>query len=407
MSEFIKIARQFSQRAVMETIIQCGPISRASISKQTGLSKQTVSDVMRDLESDGWVRETGRTSGHVGRTAVNYELVPDAAYIVSVDLGGTKVRVAISNLACQISAEEVAPTETASGQAIVDQIAALCWKAVERKGIARDRIRLAVVGVPGAPDNATGRVMLAPNIPDFDRMDVAGALEKALGFGVILENDVNLAVVGESWLGNGQGIDNLAYIAVGTGIGSGLMVGGNLVHGAAHAAGELGFLPFGADPFDPESLRSGAFERVVASVGIKAAYRNLTGDEVNVPVIFERAAAGDPSAGQVLDEVAKYLARGVGAIAAIANPQKVIIGGSIGLRPELVERITRFLPMCFPYPVDIGVSSLGAWAAIIGGTAIGLEHLHNALFGADTPAHHLTLPPAETVNFREAINGAF
>ncbi|MDR3485681.1 MAG: ROK family transcriptional regulator [Bradyrhizobium sp.] len=402
MSELIKIARKFSQRAVMEAIIQCAPISRVSISKQTGLSKQTVSEVMRQLEADGWVREIGRTSGHVGRTAVNYELVPDAAHIVAVDLGGTKVRVAISDLAGEISAEEVAPTVAAGGQAVVDQIATLCWKAVDHKGIRRDRIRLAVVGVPGAPDAATGRVLLAPNIPGFDKMDVATALERALGVGVILENDVNLAVVGESWLGEGQGIDDLAYIAVGTGIGSGLMVGGNLVRGATHAAGELGFLPFGADPFEPESLRSGAFERVAASLGIRHSYRSLSGEEVSVPVIFERAASGDAFASQALDETAKYLARGIGAIAAIANPQKVIIGGSIGLRPELVDRVRAFLPKCFAYPVDVSVSSLGAWAAIIGATAIGLEHFHNANFGADTSEYHLTLPPAETVVFKGA-----
>lgn len=404
MSEITKITRQMSQRAVMEAIIQCAPISRASIAKQTGLSKQTVSDVMRDLEADGWVQEVGRTSGHVGRTAVNYELVPDAAYILSVDLGGTKVRVAICNLACEISAEEVAPTVVAGGQAVVDQIASLCWKAVDHKKIPRARIRLAVVGVPGAPDRTTGRVLLAPNIPNFDTMDVAGALEKALGFGVILENDVNLAVVGENWLGEGQGIDNLAYLAVGTGIGSGLMVNGNLVRGATHAAGELGFLPFGADPFEEESLRSGAFERVVASVGIRKQYRDLSGEQISVPAIFERASAGEPHAGAVLDDVAKYLSRGIGAIAAIANPQKVIIGGSIGLRPELVERVQRFLPSCFPYPIDIGVSSLGAWAAIIGGAAIGLEQLHNALFGTDTPDRRLTLPPSEAVRFREHAN---
>jgi len=403
-SQLIKIARQFSQRAVMEAIIQCGPISRASISRQTGLSKQTVSEVMRELEADGWVQESGRTCGHIGRTAVNYELVPDAAYIISVDLGGTKVRVAVSDLAYHISTEEIAPTAEAGGQAVIDQIAALCARAIERKHIARERVRLAVVGVPGAPDRATGRVMLAPNIPGFDAMDVTTALETALGLDVIVENDVNLAVVGESWLGEGQGIDDLAYVAVGTGIGSGLILGGQLVRGARHAAGELGFLPFGADPFDPESLRIGAFERVAASIGIKRAYQSLSAEAVSVPVIFERATAGDVHAVEVLDELAKYIARGIGAIAAITNPQKVVIGGSIGMRPELVARIRRFLPLCFPYPIEISASSLGAWAAMIGGTAVGLEHLHNVLFGAQTPEHRLTLPPAETVNFREAMD---
>ena len=96
----------------------------------------------------------------------------------------------------------------------------------------------------------------------------------------------------------------------------------------------------------------------------------------------------------VLDETARYLARGIGAIAAIANPQKVILGGSIGLRPELIERVTRFLPQCFPYPVEIEASVLGARAAIVGAAAIGLSHLHNALFGADAPDSRMSLPPA-------------
>jgi predicted NBD/HSP70 family sugar kinase len=104
-----------------------------------------------------------------------------------------------------------------------------------------------------------------------------------------------------------------------------------------------------------------------------------------------------------LDETAKYLARGISAIAAIANPEKVIMGGSIGLRRELIDRIRKFLPTCFPYPVDIEASQLGPRAAIVGAAAIGLSHLHNALFGADAPDSRVSLPPAETVTFREAL----
>jgi predicted NBD/HSP70 family sugar kinase/biotin operon repressor len=402
-SETLRISRKFSQRAVMEAIVQNGPISRASISKQTGLSKQTISEIVRQLELDGWVQETGRTSGHIGRTAVTYELIPDAAYIAAVDLGGTKVRVAIADLACQVFAEEAAPTDHRGGQFVVDQIAALCWQAAAHQNIPRERIRMAVVGAPGAPDQATGRILLAPNIPGLDQMNVAAALEKALGFDVTLENDVNLCVIGENWLGQGQGIDNLAYIAVGTGIGGGLMVNGQLVRGVSNAAGELAFLPFGSDAFDPESLRAGAYERAVASFGIIERYERMVGKKATVPAIFEMAAAGDSHAVIVLDDTAKLLARGIGAIAAIANPQKVILGGSIGLRPELLERVRVFLPQCFPYPVEVEASVLGARAAIVGATAIGLSHLHNALFGADAPDSRMSLPPAETVTFKEAV----
>jgi len=387
----------------MEAVVQSGPISRASIAKQTGLSKQTISEVMRQFEAEGWVRETGRTSGHIGRTAVTYELIPSAAYIAAVDLGGTKVRVAICDLSSHVFAEETEPTHPAGGEAVVAQIAALCWKAAAKGRVARAKLRIAVVGVPGAPQPDTGRVLLAPNIVSFDQMDVAGALSTALGLEVMLENDVNLAVLGESWLGAGQGIDNLAFIALGTGVGSGLMLNGQLVRGATNAAGELGFLPFGADPFEPESLRAGAYERRVASHGIMARYREAAGHDAPVPTIFERANAGEAAAMTVIDDTARYLARGIGAIAAMANPEKVILGGSIGARPELVERVRHMLPLCFPYPLEVEASLLGNHAALVGAAAIGLSHLHNTLFGAETPESRISLPPANAVSLREAL----
>ena len=403
MNDSLRISRKFSQRSVMEAIVQGGPISRASISKQTGLSKQTISEIVRGLEEEGWVQETGRTSGHVGRAAVTYELVCDAAFIIAVDLGGTKVRVAITDLACQIFAEDTAPTDPRGGRFVVEQIAAMAFEAADRQQIAREKIRLAVVGVPGAPCSETGRVLLAPNIAGFDTMDVVGAFEEVLGFGAMLENDVNLAVLGENWLGQGQGIDNLAYVALGTGVGSGLMVGGHLVRGVSNAAGEMGFLPLGADPFEAESLRTGAFERAVASHGMAERYAALSGNTVTVPTIFAKAEAGDAAALTVLDDTARYLAAGVAAIAAIANPQKVILGGSIGLRPEMLERVKAFLPQCFPYPVNVETGELGARAAIIGAAAIGLGQLHNTLFGVDAPDGRISLPRANVNALREAI----
>lgn len=153
----------------MEAIVQGGPISRASISKLTGLSKQTISEIVRVLELEGRVQETGRTSGRFGRTAVTYELVHDAAYIVAVDLGGTKVRVAITDFACEIFAEDTAATDPRGGRFIVDQIAKLAFQAAARQGIARDKIKLAVIGVPGAPDSATGRVLPRPTSPTSTR----------------------------------------------------------------------------------------------------------------------------------------------------------------------------------------------------------------------------------------------
>ena len=120
------LSRQFSRSTVVQAIASSAPISRASLAKQVGLSKQTVSAIVFDLEQDGWITETGRTAGHVGRSATTYELVPDAAFVCGVDLGGTKVRAAIIDLTCTVVAELTEPTDVRGGINVAQQIGRLC-----------------------------------------------------------------------------------------------------------------------------------------------------------------------------------------------------------------------------------------------------------------------------------------
>lgn len=386
------LSRQVSLCQAMQAIIHCGPISRASIAKQTGLSKQTVSELVRILEEEGWVGETGRTSGHVGRTATTYELITDSAFMAAVDLGGTKLRVAIVDLAGEVKAEVVEPTNPTDGHAVAGQIGALVHRAAEQAGIDLRRVRQTVVGCPGVPDQATGRINFAPNIKGIDSFDFRGAVCVAVGTPVMLENDVNLAVLGEQWLGAGQGIDHLAFIALGTGIGAGIIVNGALLRGATGAAGELGYLPFGADPFEAESLRVGAYERVTATQGICAAYQVATGRVSDVPAIFAAAGTGDSDAQTILAGVARQMARAVATLGAVIAPELVILGGSIGARIEIIEATKAELARCFPFPVRIEQSLLGNHAALAGAVAIGLTELHTSLFAQSAPGAVVTLP---------------
>jgi predicted NBD/HSP70 family sugar kinase len=130
-------------------------------------------------------------------------------------------------------------------------------------------------------------------------------------------------------------------------------------------------------------------------------YKSHTGKQIDVPAIFEKAAEGDKNAITVLDQTARYLAQGIAAIAAVANPEKVILGGSIGLRPEILSRVQNLMPHCFPYPVTVEASELGARAALIGAAAIGLGQLHNTLFGVDAPDGRISLPPAQAAALKE------
>ncbi|MDH3659362.1 MAG: ROK family transcriptional regulator [Alphaproteobacteria bacterium] len=402
MSASARISRHFSLRSVMTAIIHHGPISRAAIAKRTGLSKQTISAIVRVQEADGFVKVTGRTGGHIGRTAVTYEIVPSAAYIIAIDLGGTKVRVAIADLSCRILAEESAPTDARGGEDLIEQITALSQAVARKCRIPKKHIRLTVLGVPGVPDDDAGQVLMAPNVAGLDRINVKRSLSAGLGVETVIENDVNLAVFGEHWQGRGQGIDNLAFFALGTGIGAGLMVEGELLRGTSGAAGEIGYLPFGADPFDPASRHAGAFEREVATQGIMKRYNALAGLDRTVPEIFDLAAGGDEAAGQVLDETARLLCRAVLTIQAVIDPELVVLGGSIGAREELVSRVRDLLPLCSTAPVRIEASRLGPRAALVGAAALGLSRLYNGLFGAAAPIGSIPLPPSHDEQRSEA-----
>ena len=402
MNSGLSISRRLSLFSVMQTILRKGPISRASMARETGLSKQTIGEIALALESDGWIHEMGRTSGHVGRSATNYEIVPDAACITAVDLGGTRVRAVIADLAGNILEEVSERTDAGGGSQVVSQVSRLCREAASQNRVDYAKVKLAVIGVAGVPDNLTGQVNLAPNIAGIDKIDFRSALSDALSVPVSLENDVNLALIGEHWIGRGRGADNLVFVALGTGIGSGIMVDGNLVQGSTGAAGEMAYLPLGADPFEPESMQTGALERSAGSKGIMRRYRRLSGHEADVPEIFELSAQGDSIAASVLDETARHVSCGLAAICAIVNPAKVILGGSIGERPEFAARVRELLPGCAPSPAQVEISSLGSRAALAGAAAVGLQRLHTMLFSGGISGLRIELPCSRDAESFEA-----
>ena len=397
-----KISRRMSQSAVVQAIATYGPISRASVAKLTGLSKQTISEIVGNLEADGWVRTVGQTEGHVGRRAVVYEIAPDAATVASVDLGGTNVRVALCDLTGCVLAERVEPTEQTGGMNVVEQVSRMvCATATDSEN---GDLKFVVVGVPGAPDMITGAVRMAPNISGIGQIDLADELNARLGVEVLVENDVNLAALGEHWMDSRTAEDDLVFVSVGTGIGAGIVVEGKLMRGATGAAGEVGFLPFGADPFEAESLQIGALERVSATDAIIGQYQALSGRNLSVPAIFDAATSGDKDAEKTLDNVALQIARASAAIIAVLDPSLIVMGGSIGAREELLERINRFVAQCFPRAISIQPSKLGAHASLAGGVSIALFHLHTSLFAEGQKGAEIRVPPPAFESFKVGVS---
>src|SRR6478609_6493372 len=372
------VARQQSVRLVVERLLRDRSVSRAEIARSTGLSKQTISEVMRDLERDGWVREDGQIQGSVGRSAVTYALRPDAAFVLGIDLGGTKLHVALADLHGVTVAESIEPTTSDGGSAVVAQIGRMTDALLARAGVSAERLR--------------GGVMIAPNIAGLDSLDVRAALRARLGVDIAIENDVNLAAIGEHWRGNSRKARTFAFIALGTGIGMGIFADGHLIRGARGAAGEVAYLPLGGDPYDARGQRLGTLETAIGSAGIIERYTGLGGAPGStVRDVFDRLEI-DEAARITIDEVGRIVTTAILAVHSILDPEIIIIGGSIRARPELKLRIDAHLGRCTREPVRIELSALGNRATLIGAIGSAIDQVHRALFGIGRDAGPLALP---------------
>jgi predicted NBD/HSP70 family sugar kinase len=392
------VTRQLSRRGVFEALLHNGPISRADLSKVTGLSKQTISEVIDDFEQQSLVRPIGRTSGNIGRTAVLYELSPEGGHVLGVDLGGTKLTVALADISSKVLSEATEPTHPSGGLVVLDQIAKLASRLARDANTHPSRIRSIVVGTPGVVNPKSGAIDLAPNIADLGQLDVVRVLSEKLGSPITIENDVNLALLGEIWHGCAQNIADVAFIALGTGIGLGLSANGQLIRGEHGAAGEIGYFPIGGDPFRPEVRKQGCLEYEAGAAGIIRRYMEAGGSNVeNVRSIFERMELGDETAIRIIDDTARLVALAAAMVVATADPKLIVLGGSIGARPEFAKKVSDELSRVLLHPIEMRPSALGNRAGVVGALAVALSRLHEHLFGIDNLPGALPLPTPKTL----------
>lgn len=272
-----------------------------------------------------------------------------------IDIGGTAIKYAMLTEAGQILTQgQVLTRVEADGSgdiprkiaAIVGDLQKECGKAA---GVA--------VCSPGLIDADTGEVVFAgPNFPGYSGMNLREAIEELTALPCTVENDVNAAGLGESWLGAGKGANSAFCIFVGTGIGGALVLDGHLVHGAAAAAGEIGFLPMAGGSLEQLASMSALLQELGAS----------TGEE-----IFQRVAAGEVKARAALEEMTRRIACGLASICCIVNPEVLIMGGAVMAQreffaPRLNQHLTELLPPALLKNTRIAFAELGTAAGFTG-----------------------------------------
>jgi predicted NBD/HSP70 family sugar kinase/DNA-binding CsgD family transcriptional regulator len=373
------LLKHLNERTVLEAIRAGAPISRAEISRRVGISKPTVSLALRSLEDAGLVREAPDGPDGPSYGAVFFEPVPDAAFVLGLDLGSRFLRGAVADLAGHIRARQDVELRGADADGALDTIAALHASLVEAVALPLERIDGVVLGVPGVVERSTETLRLTtPHIPGLEGRSFADEVRNCVGVPVTLDNDINLAAVGERWAGVARGVDDFAFLSVGTGTGVGLVLGGELHRGTHGAAGEIDWALSGSvDDLDPSAE---GVEAIAAGVSWPAVTEGAS-PPYDPRDIFTAARRGDPLAQTIVELVARRIAAHIAPLAAVADPELVVLGGGLGMNGDLLlEPVRALLREWLPYPPRVEISTLGESAVLMGAVATGLQSALDNVF---------------------------
>jgi predicted NBD/HSP70 family sugar kinase len=358
--------REMNIRTVWSVIEGGHPISRAEIARLTGISKPTVSVLLEELLATGLVTQSPDSARDPAHGAVFFGPKPDGVHALALDLGAHRLRGVLAGPGAAIAARQDVDVHGMDAPRMVAAAAELAGELIVAAGVDAATVRHAVAGVPGVVDRHTGRVWQALNIPALNGFAIATELEAALGVPSTVENDIDLAALGENTHGTGAAAESFAVLSVGTGVGAGLMLHGHLHRGHSGAAGELD------TAFDAEGFA--ANDPCAASIveyAMPYAAELTTDGQLTTELIFDHARAGHPRAIAIVEEVARRISAYIGVVAAVADVELVILGGGIGLNGDLLlERVALRLQERLPYPPRLEVSALGDSAVLTGAAAM-------------------------------------
>ena len=385
------LLRRVNESAVLEVIRESGPVTRADVARRLRLSLPTITRIVTNLMNGGLVREhsAGRSRG--GRRPTLLEFNFRANLIVGIYIGRNMVG-GLADLNGTILQRATCPAVPgeAGVEALIELIRELSAEAT-RLGVS---LRGIGVGVPSIVEFPKGVVVLSPML-DWRDLPLRQLLQEKLGLPVVVQNEINLLTLGESWRGAGRNIRNMVCISLGAGIGAGLVIDGQIFSGHHFAAGEIGYAVPSERFLGRKYETYGCLESVSGSHGIvrRAACRLAEGElsllnhrpasngALTVDDVFEAARAGDAVARAVLAETFDFWSIALANLACIIDPARIVISGELAEYSDLfLDHICDRLDGLVPAMPEVVVSELGMDAAVLGAVALVLRETSDAVF---------------------------
>ncbi len=361
------LLRELNDRAALELLLADGPLTRAQLSERTGVSKVTVSQMLARLEERGLVMTAGEQAGGRGPNAALYAVVPSSAYVAGLYVEQDLVSAAVADVTGRRVADvSVDPNGADDPVGMVrDAIGRACRSA----GIGFSALSAVVLGIPGVLDPRTGAPRLAVNLPTWHE-GVLDALREMLHTPVVIENDVNLAAMAERADGVAAGLDDYAFIWLGTGLGLATVIDGRVRRGVGGAAGEIGWMPVHGAPLPAgnehpgkSGLQALAGGLAVHTLAAEHGFGGATPADAVAAAVAELARDPQaPAARAFLDDLAHRVAIGVAAVCSVLDPGLVVLGGTVGEAGagELAARVEAEIPrLCLARPAVLPTSVPG------------------------------------------------
>ncbi len=338
------LVREINLSIVFNQLWTHASLSRAQLASLTGLNKTTISSLVHELLTQGFVREAGLRSSRGGRPAVLVELNPQAGCMIGVEIGVDFIAAILTDFRAEIKWRYYESPETyQSEETIIHRAQEIIYEATH----VADRLSLPLlgvgVGIPGLVDIDSGMVLFAPNLRWQD-IPLRELLAQSLSVPILVDNDANLSALGEYYFGTAQEVETFIYLAIGIGLGGGIFVEGKPYRGLGGYAGEFGHMALQSNGLACRCGSHGCWETVVSNraVIVRAqaaaearphsrlmALAQGRSDSITLPLVVKAAEEGDETALEVLRETGHYLGIGLANLVNAFNPELIVLGGAM------------------------------------------------------------------------------
>jgi len=367
----------YNKNLMLSVLRERGPTSRVELSRILEISPTAITRNTTQLLKNGILRECGAEQSHMGRKPVLIELCDDFCYVLGADIVGGTIKTAIANLMGRIVLSHEEPIHRDRGaNAVLEQLLTALRHIIVETGVALEKIWVVVVGTPGVFDPIAGKSRFTFFVEGWEDINVRLRVFEALSIETLIENDVNLDVIGESWKGVGKEYGNILYVKLGQGLAARIVLQNKLIRGENKMAGEIGYMMPGP------SKSAENYENMLCNDAVSQRYRDITGN-CRISTISDLcllADSGDTAAKEVLNDLLEQFAVVLLNSAAVLDPQVIILGGdACSFKEKEITALKKNIESRLPLNQKIIPSSLNKKAALYGAIKIGLDRVEELI----------------------------